>query len=110
FQLQRMRVSQPHQQLLLHVTGYRNSRHHLRPELERRARDERSGEPDRRDVVVQIGAPATVVGITAQPQAWCTLLPGASASEVVAAGIGQEDVGAMVETLGTALQLASECG
>ena len=81
-----------------------------RPELDRRSGGEALRQRDGGQVVVKVGPAPTVERVTAEAQAWAAVFPGAGAPEIVARGVGQEDIGAPVEALGVSLELAPQGG
>jgi hypothetical protein len=81
-----------------------------RPELDRRSGGKALGQRDGGQVVVEVGPAPTVERVTAAAQAGTAVCPGAEAPEIVAGGVGQEDIGAPVQALGVSLELAPKRG
>ena len=89
---------------LHHVLGKENPNDLVGPQFERRRGNDFLRQPDRAQVIVQVVTPAAVESIAGQPDPGSALLPVAGASEIVPLGIGQEDLAAPVDALGTALE------
>jgi hypothetical protein len=88
----------------LDVPGKWSTRHNRRPKFQRRGLDQTTVERHHVQVVVQKGAAPTVTSVTGQPYSGSTLTPMADTADVRARRIGEEDIGALVPTLGSALE------
>ncbi len=88
----------------LDVPGKWSTRHNRRPKFQRRGLDQTTVERHHVQVVVQKGPASTVTSVTGQPYSGSTLTPMADTADVRARRIGEEDIGALVPTLGSALE------
>ena len=88
----------------LDVPRQSSTRHNRRPKFQRRRLDQITVERHDVQVVVQKGPAPTVTSVAGQPDAGPTLTPMADTADVRAAWIGEEDVGALVPTLRSALE------
>src|SRR5438093_11985352 len=88
----------------LDVPGKWSTRHNRRPKFQRRGLDQTTVERHHVQVVVQKGPASTVTSVTGQPYSGSTLTPMADTTDVRARRIGEEDIGALVPTLGFALE------
>ena len=88
----------------LDVSGKWSTRHNRRPKFQRRGLDQTTVERHHGQVVVQKGPAPTVTSVTGQPYSGSTLTPMADTADVRARRIGEENIGALVPTLGSALE------
>ncbi|MBE0550564.1 MAG: hypothetical protein IH627_23455 [Rubrivivax sp.] len=74
------------------------------PKLKRGSGYKRLGQFDDAQIIVQVGATATVVCAASHADARSAFTPLAGSSDVLTAGIQEEDVGAAVPALSSPLQ------
>jgi hypothetical protein len=88
----------------LDVPEKSSTRHNRRPKFQRRGLDQTTVERHDVQVVVQKGPAPTVTSVAGQPDSGSTLTPMADTADVRARRIGEEDIGALVPTLRSALE------
>jgi len=88
----------------LDVPGKSSTRHNGRPKFQRWGLDQATVERHDVQVVMQKGPAPTVASVAGQPDSGSTLTPMADTADVRAGRSGEEDIGALVPTLRSALE------